>query len=55
MGKIEQYRHLEETCMRLADQADSVPEKSALLRMAESWRRLAEQVEHPEDGRHGDD
>jgi hypothetical protein len=54
MGKIDQYPHLAAACARLAEQADD-PEKSALLRMAESWRRLAEHAEHPESADSGED
>jgi hypothetical protein len=55
MGKIDQYWHLAAACTRLAQQTDNAPEKSALLRMAESWRRLAERAEHPESADTGED
>jgi hypothetical protein len=55
MGKIDQYRHLAAACARLAQQADDPPEKSALLRMAESWQPLAEHAEHPESADSGED
>jgi hypothetical protein len=45
MGKAEQYRHYAAECIRLARQSQYPPEKDSLLRMAESWRRLAQHAE----------
>ena len=45
MGKAEQYRHYAAECIRLAQQTQFPPEKDMLLRMAETWRRLADRVE----------
>jgi hypothetical protein len=45
MGKAEQYRHYAAECIRLAQQSQLPPEKSMLLSMAASWRRLAEHAE----------
>jgi len=45
MGKAEQYRHYAAECIRLAQQSQHLPEKDSLLRMAESWRRLAQHAE----------
>jgi hypothetical protein len=45
MGKAEQYRHYAAECIRLAQRTQFPPEKDMLLRMAETWRRLADRVE----------
>jgi hypothetical protein len=45
MGKAEQYRHYAAECIRLAQQTQLPPEKDMLLRMAETWRRLADRAE----------
>jgi hypothetical protein len=45
MGKAELYRHYAAECLRLAQQTPYAPEKDMLLRMAESWRRLAAHAE----------
>jgi hypothetical protein len=48
MGKAERYRHYAAECIRLAQQSQYPPEKSMLLRMASTWRRLAEPTENSE-------
>ena len=45
MGKAEDYRRYAGECLRLAQQSSSHSEKTLLLQMAETWRRLAEQSE----------
>jgi len=49
MGKAEQYRHYAAECIRLAQQSQYPPEKDMLLRMASTWRRLAERAESEGD------
>jgi hypothetical protein len=39
------FRKFAEECLRLADQVQSVEDKSALLGMAEAWIRIADQGE----------
>ena len=39
------FRKFAEECLRLADQVQSVEDKSALLSMAEAWIRIADQGE----------
>lgn len=48
MGKAERYRHYAAECIRLAQQSRYPPEKDMLLRMASTWRRLAERAERGE-------
>jgi hypothetical protein len=50
MGKAEQYRQYAAECVRLAQQSRNPSEKDTLLRMAETWRRLAEHADE-RDGR----
>ena len=44
--RTDQYRHLARDCRLMAQ---SLPERSALLEMAEEWERLANQQEHATD------
>ncbi len=37
------FRKFAEECLRLADQVQSVEDKSALLSMAQAWIRIADQ------------
>jgi hypothetical protein len=37
------FRKFAEECLRLADQVQSVEDKSALLNMAQAWIRIADQ------------
>ena len=45
MAKAEDYRRYAAECLRLAQQSQGQAEKTVLLQMAETWRRLAEQAE----------
>jgi len=45
MASAEEYRRHAGECVRLAQAAQSPSDKALLLRMAESWLRLAEQAE----------
>ena len=55
MGKAEQYRHYAAECIRLAQRTQLPPEKDMLLRMAESWRRLADRAESANGCNSGDE
>jgi hypothetical protein len=46
MGKAEQYRHYAAECVRVAQHCSDTAEKEMLLRMAETWRRLAEREDN---------
>jgi hypothetical protein len=45
MAKAEDYRRYAAECLRLAQRSPGEAEKTILLHMAETWRRLAEQAE----------
>jgi hypothetical protein len=45
MGRAEDYRRYAAECLRIAQTISSPGEKNVLLQMAETWRRLASQVE----------
>jgi hypothetical protein len=45
MGRAEDYRRYATECLRIAQTISSPTEKSVLLQMAETWRRLASQIE----------
>jgi hypothetical protein len=45
MAKAEDYRRYAAECLRLAQRFRNQAEKTMLLQMAETWRRLAEQRE----------
>jgi len=45
MASADEYRRHASECVRLAQKTQSPGEKALLLRMAESWLRLAEQAE----------
>jgi hypothetical protein len=45
MPSAEDYRRHASECIRLAQNAQNPGDKALLLRMAESWLRLAEQAE----------
>lgn len=49
MSRAEQYRHYAAECIRLAQQSHDPSEKDTLLRMAETWRRLAERADENDD------
>ena len=44
----DEHRRHASACVRLAQQAQNPSDKARLLRMAESWLRLAEQAEDRE-------
>jgi hypothetical protein len=46
MGKAEDYRRYAAECLRIARIISSPAEKSTMLQMAETWRRLATQIEN---------
>jgi hypothetical protein len=48
MASADEYRRHARACVRLAQDAQSPSDKALLLRMAESWLRLAEQAEKRE-------
>ena len=45
MASAEEYRRHASECVRLAQAAEAASDKALLLRMAETWLRLAEQAE----------
>lgn len=45
MSKADEYRERAAECMALAYKTKDPADKAKLIEMAESWRRLAEQVE----------
>ena len=45
MGKAEDYRRYAAECLRIARIISSPAEKNTMLQMAETWRRLASQIE----------
>jgi len=45
MASADEYRRHASECVRLAQEAQSAGDNSLLLRMAETWLRLAEQAE----------
>ena len=45
MASADEYRRHARACVRLAQNTQSPGDKALLLRMAESWLRLAEQAE----------
>jgi hypothetical protein len=45
MTPSEKYRHLAAECIRIAREGTSTADRALLIAMAESWVRLAEQVE----------
>lgn len=45
MGKVGRYRRYAAECIRLAQRVQDTTEKDTLLRMAETWRRLADHAE----------
>jgi hypothetical protein len=45
MGRVQDYRRYAAECLRLARTISSPAEKTMLLQMAETWRRLASQIE----------
>jgi hypothetical protein len=44
-GRAEDYRRYAAECLRIAQTISSPSEKSVLLQMAETWQRLASQIE----------
>jgi hypothetical protein len=46
MASADEYRRHASECVRLAQQTQSQSDKALLLRMAETWLRLAEQAEN---------
>jgi hypothetical protein len=56
MVLADRYRHYAAECVRLARRTADTAERDVLLRMAETWRRLAERAEKldsPADGNEG--
>jgi hypothetical protein len=47
MGSGEEYRRLAAECLQLAQKADDLGRKAALMAMAAAWERLAEFIESP--------
>jgi hypothetical protein len=45
MGQAENHRRYAAECLRLAQRCSNPAEKSLLVQMAETWRRLAEQAD----------
>ena len=45
MGRAEDYRRYAAECLRIAQTISNPGEKNVLLQMAETWRRLAIQIE----------
>ena len=45
MASADEYRRHASECVRLAQEAQTASDKALLLRMAETWLRLAEQAE----------
>jgi hypothetical protein len=45
MASADEYRRHASECVRLAQEAQTAGDKALLLRMAETWLRLAEQAE----------
>jgi hypothetical protein len=45
MGRAKDYRRYAAECLRIAQTISSPTEKNVLLHMAETWRRLASQIE----------
>jgi hypothetical protein len=45
MSKAEEYLNLAANCVRMAIETDIVCQKAALIDMASSWLKLAEQAE----------
>ena len=45
MASAQEYRRHASECVRLAQEAQSASDKALLLRMAETWIRLAERAE----------
>ena len=48
MASSDEYRRHASECVRLAQQAENANDKALLLRMAETWLRLAQQAESRE-------
>jgi hypothetical protein len=48
MASADEYRRHASECVRLAQNAQNPSDKALLLRMAESWLRLARQAESRE-------
>jgi hypothetical protein len=46
MASADKYRRHASECVRLAQAAQDASDKALLLRMAETWLRLAEQAEN---------
>jgi hypothetical protein len=49
MRLADQYRTHAAECVRVAHESKNPQDKAMLLRMAETWKRLAEQVERDEN------
>lgn len=48
MRSADQYANYAAECVRVAQATKDAKDKAMLLRMAETWRRLAEQAAHKE-------
>lgn len=45
MARADRYRYYADECRRIAEHINTPAEKSLILRMAETWLRLAERAE----------